>query len=410
MQKSKNIRKIKNILRGLLFMSLFLPFLAYAQYDPTFLLSDEVLRDYNSMSEADINNFLRSKGSWLADYIIPQNVSVAYPYLQPDGSVTIGYVDAFQGYNGKNFFGKTVARLIFEEAQEHRINPRVILVLLQRESSAITRNAPSSKLTETWPLFYYFNEAMASCLAGDTSKCNNDLYRQRAIDFGGVGQQIAYATYWLEVRFQSYSTNKNYLTPLSIDGQLFSIRNAATYLLYIYTPHLSANKNFYDIFVSWFCDPTGTQCLSNSPAPPASPPPDAPNDLLKFSSKTYKDTLVLRGSKSVNVRVFLGDTLIADLGSNAWEITLRPQIGTTNQSLLYKDANGNVVGSKPIEVERHKIADINGDGRVDLLDLSILANFFGVSNPPDPLVNLNPEVDNEVNILDLSILAANWSG
>jgi len=406
----KRVARIKNLLLSLILAGLFLPFLAYAQYDPTFLLSDEVLRDYNSMSEADINNFLRSKGSWLADYIIPQNISVAYPYLQPDGSVTIGYVDAFQGYNGKNFFGKTVARLIFEEAQEHHINPRVILVLLQRESSAITKNAPSSKLTETWPLFYYFNEAMASCLAGDTSQCNNDLYRQRAVDFGGVGQQIAYATYWLELRFQGYSTSKTYLTPLSIDGQSFSIRNAATYLLYVYTPHLSANKNFYDIFVSWFCDPTGTQCLSSSPAPPASPLPDAPNDLLKFSSKTYKDTLVLRGSKSVNVRVFLGDTLIADLGSNAWEITLRPQIGVTNQSLLYKDTNGNVVGSKPIEVERHKIADINGDGRVDLLDLSILASFFGVSNPPDPLVNLNPEVDNEVNILDLSILAANWSG
>jgi hypothetical protein len=247
-------------------------------------------------------------------------------------------------------------------------------------------------------------------LAGDTSKCNNDLYRQRAIDFGGVGQQIAYATYWLEVRFQNYSTNKTYLNPLLVDGQLLAIRNAASYLLYIYTPHLSANRNFYDIFVSWFCDPTGIQCLSTATPPPATPPVDAPNDIQKFSSKTYKDSLVLRGSKSINVRVFLGETLIADLGSNTWEITLRPQIGLLSETLLYKDANGNPVGSKPIEVERHKIADINGDGRVDLLDLSILANFFGVSNPPDPLVNLNPEVDNEVNILDLSILAANWSG
>ncbi len=87
---------------------------------------------------------------------------------------------------------------------------------------------------------------------------------------------------------------------------------------------------------------------------------------------------------------------------------ITPDFGTTNYAVDYQDENGNHVAEKPIQIIRQRAADINNDGKSDLLDLSILANYWGKSNPDEPLADLNS--DGTVDILDLSVLAGNWSG
>lgn len=52
-------------------------------------------------------------------------------------------------------------------------------------------------------------------------------------------------------------------------------------------------------------------------------------------------------------------------------------------------------------------SDLNGDGRVNLIDFSIMAYWFGRPNPP-PAVDLNH--DGVVNLVDFSIMAYYWTG
>ncbi len=59
------------------------------------------------------------------------------------------------------------------------------------------------------------------------------------------------------------------------------------------------------------------------------------------------------------------------------------------------------------------IVDLNGDGKVDIADLSAIAAHFGEMNPGIPAgLVASPDVngDGVVDILDLIIVAANWTG
>jgi hypothetical protein len=51
--------------------------------------------------------------------------------------------------------------------------------------------------------------------------------------------------------------------------------------------------------------------------------------------------------------------------------------------------------------------DINGDGKVNLIDFSVAAFWYKKPNPPKS-ADING--DGQVNLVDLSIMASNWSG
>ncbi len=65
-----------------------------------------------------------------------------------------------------------------------------------------------------------------------------------------------------------------------------------------------------------------------------------------------------------------------------------------------------VIGYFVVHHSRATNADINGDGSVNILDLSILAAHYGQTGQTFATGDLNG--DGSVNILDLSILASNW--
>ena len=170
-------------------------------------------------------------------------------------AIELRYVNARQAYID-TFYNKTVAQLIYDESVQHNVNPRLILVILQRESSAITQSTPSSDTRRAWPMFYNYDERMASCIYGDESACNDTKYNKpdygwRAENYGGVGQQIAYAT----AQFRNLHDNYCGSRVVPVDGQNITTDNQASCALYKYTPHYvsyNTNSAFYLNWVAWW--------------------------------------------------------------------------------------------------------------------------------------------------------------
>ncbi|KKK95265.1 hypothetical protein LCGC14_2674570, partial [marine sediment metagenome] len=92
----------------------------------------------------------------------------------------------------------------------------------------------------------------------------------------------------------------------------------------------------------------------------------------------------------------------------SWDTKTVSNGSHTLQARAY-DAAGNIGTSTTVTVtvtnQTSKPGDINGDGKVDIFDASILASRWGTADP-DADLNGNGVVD----IFDASILASNWEG
>lgn len=330
------------------------------------------------------------------------NASVAY------AAIELRYVDAWQALNSSTtFYNKSVAQLIYDESNEHNINPRLILTLLQRESSAITQTTPSSTTRLAWPLFYMYNEDMADCLRGNESKCadtgwpsgGSPDYRQRAYDFGGVGQQIAYASYNFRNKINQYASS--YSNPVSIDGQTITSANVSTRVLYAYTPHICSyndstnsickdtddydndgdreeivTSSFYNYWTSWWGGtPNGGAYDQNNIISDAN---FSYNAMSVQEIQTFLQTHGQGGAAS-----WLAGYTIPEYVSVAYPAIYTPPPPARKSG----DANGdNAVESTDLSiladqwgknVAANTGADFNGDGVVDSTDLSILADGWG---------------------------------
>lgn len=200
--------KIRFFIVSLMFLATILvpmaPVLAQFTFNPHYVLSDQELTNYSSMTIDQISEFLKSKGGILANYI--------------DGSVRM-----------------SIPQLIYEAAQMYRINPRYALVLLQKEQSLITDEAPSQGQLN-WATGY-------GC--PDSGGCNPK--------YQGLGNQIDWGIgairFYLDNPNQfKYQTGKTF----TIDGQSVTMQNDATTALYIYTPHLHGNESLARIWTEWF--------------------------------------------------------------------------------------------------------------------------------------------------------------
>ncbi len=202
------------------FLIFFLSSPAYAlvsNFNPNYIISDEEVLDYTSMSLAEIQSFLRRHHSFLADY-------------------------RCQNPEGKTM---TAAEIIYDRAQENHISPRFIIVLLQKEQSLIEDPSPTQRQLD-WATGY-------GC--PDGGSCNP---RWR-----GFWKQVNSAT----LQFKDYMDNPHLYTyqvgqtytftnPYgTISRQTVQVtpQNLATAALYNYTPHVyNGNYNFYNIWRRYF--------------------------------------------------------------------------------------------------------------------------------------------------------------
>ena len=203
-----------------------------ANFNPANVCSDSSMRAYDNMTQAEIQAFLVAKGGVLKSLVTPDHAGVKKP----------------------------ASRIIYEACRQWKISPTVMLTLLQKEQTLITRKTVAKNTLS--------RAVGAGCPNGTTNK------------YPGFGNQI-----WNGARLlDGYGEGKNGSTiPLYKPGIYYNdiyqhpnVRvypvNIATYKLYIYNPsigakkpygdlssqasNLSGNANFWMIYKTWFGDPT----------------------------------------------------------------------------------------------------------------------------------------------------------
>jgi hypothetical protein len=195
-------------------------------FNKNYLISDDEMIDYTSMSIEEVRDFTEDKGGVLDTYVDPTTRLSAY------------YV-------------------IWQAAQVNQINPKFILALLQKEQSLVTENDPSDNQLN-WATGY-------SCYGGVCL----DKYK-------GFSQQVNAAAR----RFRNYFDDLNVkgmhkanynctftkwcvgLPKTSQDLQDITPQTKATAALYTYNPYqgntvmdgyrIGANYNFWKIWNNWF--------------------------------------------------------------------------------------------------------------------------------------------------------------
>ncbi|MCF6276489.1 MAG: serine hydrolase [Candidatus Magasanikbacteria bacterium] len=196
---------------GLLIPSTFV--LAVEDFNPNFIISDSELQNYSSMNRADIQAFLLANGKFLSTYKSPD----------------------------KNGVNRTASDIIYRSAQDNKINPKYLLVKLQKEQSLISTTNPTQKQLN-WATGY-----------GICDNCSmSDPTLQKHIGFGTQVDSAAGIMRWYYDNQYSESWIKKASVAYNIDGQTIVPASSATAFLYTYTPHILGNKNFWKLWNTWF--------------------------------------------------------------------------------------------------------------------------------------------------------------
>ena len=192
-----------------------------AIFDPSYIISDFEFQDYSSMDVYDIQSFLNKQTGVLKNYFVKDP-------------------------NTGKFI--SASEVIQKAATQYRINPKYLIVLLQKEQSLITDPYPDRKQLD-W--------ATGFAICDDCSM--DDPLLQKYI---GFYNQVFYAAQ--RNRFYIDNDNVSWLfqkgQEYNIDGKKIIPLNQATVNLYNYTPHYNGNYNFWKLWQLWFTRkyPNGT--------------------------------------------------------------------------------------------------------------------------------------------------------
>lgn len=232
-------------------------------FDPNQLISDSAFKNKNSMSAADIQKFLESKDSILAN----TSSSFLAQLREPVGNSSLASV--IEDTNLKST-PRTAAQLIYDAAQQSGINPQVILVKLQKEQSLITGHQGSDAVRLQRALDFALGFGCP-----DTQPCG-ELYRGFYFQiFGNVDSENNRYLGAARSLMRSFTTpggrgpfynggvaqvGDTIVLSNTLGGyegvqanQTVVLENAATAALYRYTPHVfNGNYNFWRYMKDWF--------------------------------------------------------------------------------------------------------------------------------------------------------------
>ncbi len=233
------------------------------RFDPGYIISDYVMGDYNSMTEEEIQAFLTSKNNC-------SNTNYEYyQYLSQNPNYQWHWKDDHFVCLSEELFGdgeiigegEPAAHIIWQAAQDYQVNPKVLIVLIEKETSLITDKIPNNgdyrKATG------YGCPDFAACSEkyyGFKNQVRNAASLFHTVLTGG------WTNYPLGVNYIQYNPHSE------CGGSEVDIKSLATSALYRYTPYqpnegaLAAgygtaycgaygNRNFYLYFGDWFGDP-----------------------------------------------------------------------------------------------------------------------------------------------------------
>ncbi|MEY3587143.1 MAG: hypothetical protein RJB32_439, partial [Actinomycetota bacterium] len=237
-------------------------------FDPGLIISDSVFFDFGSMTLPQIQAVLDSKVAECraTDPAIDclKNYKTAIPETPATAPGEVGPCKAIAAKPSA-----TAAEIIYEIANACGINPKVLIVTLQKEQGLVS----STKPTE-----YMYRAAMGfGCPDSDPGICGkvytglfNQVYRA-AKQFRWYGNPAGSFTYWKPGR----TVAMRYNPKSSCGTKSFELKSQATANLYYYTPYTPnsaalnnlygtgdscsayGNRNFWRFYHDWFGSPIG---------------------------------------------------------------------------------------------------------------------------------------------------------
>lgn len=266
-----------------------------AQFDPGLIISDSVFNDFGAMTVDDIQAFLdrqvptcRGKTSGIKPgditclKLYKENISGSYAIRSSLHSYNYAICSEVPAASNQS-----AAQIIYSVSRACKINPRVILVTLQKEQGLIQASKPTT---------YMYKAAMGyGCPDSAPQVCGTDsnsssrlfwqLYRaawqlkwygdpRGSFNYYRVGRTIKMA-YHPAVKVNGVFKN-------TCGSQSFVLKSAATAKLYYYTPYVPnaaalknlwgtgdkcsayGNRNFWRWYWKWFGSPIGGGFLLQS--------------------------------------------------------------------------------------------------------------------------------------------------
>lgn len=243
-----------------------------SMFDPGNIISDSVFYDFGTMSVKEIQRFLDGRASANC------TTDPARPGCLKDYKMN---TPAVEGQEGRctSLPAKqnvTAAEVIFDVARACGINPRVIIVKLQKEQGLITASDPSQRAYD-FALGMNCPDSGAGCSASSAGFFWQ-LYK-------GAGQLRWYsnpASSFTYLKPGTTITRPYQANKPSCGSQSFLLQNKATAALYYYTPYVPnqaaldnlyglgdscsayGNRNFWRFYSDWFGSPIGGGFLLNS--------------------------------------------------------------------------------------------------------------------------------------------------
>lgn len=212
------MKLLLRVIASLSIAATLVPSIAFAgtpSFDPGLILYDGELKNYTAMTSIEIQSFLNDRGGILSEM-------------------------HFTDRDGKN---RTAAEIIARAATAAKINPQVLLVLLQKEQSLIEATAPTLNALD-WALGYGVCD---SC-----SKTDPLLRKYRGFTsqmYGAANRLREYLDH--PERFSWIKRGK----PVAISGATIIPYTNATRAMYLYTPHLAGARSFWNIWTRYFGKP-----------------------------------------------------------------------------------------------------------------------------------------------------------
>ena len=224
-----------------------------ADFNPGLIVSDDVFFNNGSMSVAEIQDFLNAKGPGSCNNCLRQYRASTYARAADPQRC----VNALQAKSNVS-----AAQIIYDVAQACEINPQVLLVMLQKETSLVTLSAP-----EDWR----YQRAMGYACP-DSAPCDTAYYGLFIQLYSAASQLNYYGTpgssfTWYPV---GAVTAVRYHPNSACGASAVLIQNRATAALYYYTPYQPnsaalanlhgtgdscssyGNRNFWVFFNEWF--------------------------------------------------------------------------------------------------------------------------------------------------------------
>ena len=252
-----------------------------SNFNPGYIIDDSVMVNKSSMTEAQIQSFLKGEADcnstgngYINSLTIVDNGTRGYV----NGTMNVGgqSVPATWWWNLKDghfvcmaddtFNGETAAHIIWQASQDYNVNPQVLIVLLQKEQGLVTDGFPNN---------HQYAAATGYDCPDNGSGCNSanagfkNQIRKAANLFHEVMDNTDYDGDGFITNYPVGVNTIKYNPDPSCGSSQVNIINRATSALYRYTPYqpnaaaLAAgygtapcgaygNRNFYLYFNDWF--------------------------------------------------------------------------------------------------------------------------------------------------------------